>query len=93
MIRLGNFDGQGVVTGPAKLAVDKSSLQFEMTRGEDDPPAQAFQVYNAGGGGSIAYEITRQIDGDWLIVTPYDGETQQTHTVSINSSGLSAGVR
>ena len=92
VIRLGNFDGQGVVTGPAKLAVDKTSLQFEMTRGENDPPAQTFMVYNAGGGGSIAYHVTRQIDGDWLNVTPFDGETPQTHTVSIDSSGLSAGV-
>jgi hypothetical protein len=92
VIRLGNFDGQGVVTGPAKLAVDKTSLQFEMTRGENDPPDQTFMVYNAGGGGSIAYDVTRQIDGSWLNVTPFDGETAQTHTVSIDSSGLSAGV-
>jgi len=93
VIRLGNFDGQGVVTGPAKLAVDKTSLQFEMTRGESDPPAQTFMVYNDGGGGSIAYNVTRQIDdGNWLNVTPFDGATAQTHTVSIDSSGLSAGV-
>ena len=92
VIRLGNFDGQGVVTGPAKLAVDKTSLQFEMTRGESDPPAQTFMVYNAGGGGSIAYNVTRQIDGNWLNVTPFDGETAQTHTVSIDSAGLSAGT-
>ena len=92
VIRLGNFDGQGVVTGPAQLAVDKTSLQFEMTRGENDPPAQTFMVYNAGGGGSIAYNVTRQIDGNWRNVTPFDGQTAQTHTVSIDSSGLSAGV-
>ncbi|HEY53565.1 MAG TPA: VCBS repeat-containing protein [Caldilineae bacterium] len=92
VIRLGNFDGQGVVTGPAKLAVDKTSLQFQMTRGESNPPAQTFMVYNAGGGGSIAYNVTRQIDGAWLNVTPFDGETAQTHTVSIDSTGLSAGV-
>ena len=90
VIRLGNFDGQGVVTGPAKLAVNKTSLQFEMTRGENDPPDQTFLVYNAGGGGSIAYDVTK--DGAWLNVTPFDGETQTTHTVSIDSSGLSAGV-
>jgi len=92
VIRLGNFDGQGVVTGPAKLAVDESYLEFEMTRGEGDPSSQEFLVYNSGGGGSIAYHVTRQIDGDWLNVTPFDGETEQSHTVSIDSTGLSAGV-
>ncbi len=92
VIRLGNYDGAGVVTGPAELAVDKNALQFEMTRGEGDPPAQTFQVFNAGGGGSIVYNVTRQIDGNWLNVTPFDGETAQSHTVSIDSTGLSAGV-
>ncbi len=92
VIRLGNFDGGGVVTGPAKLAVDKSSMQFEMTRGEGSPPAQTFMVYNAGGGGSIAYHVTQQISGAWLSVAPFDGETTLSHTVSINSAGLSAGV-
>lgn len=91
VIRLGNYDGQGVVTGPAELAVDTNYLEFEMTRGEGDPPDQTFLAYNAGGGGSIAYNVT-QIDGDWLDVDPYDGETAQTHTVSVDSSGLSAGV-
>lgn len=91
-IKLGNFDGQGVSTEPAQLAVSATSLQFEMTRGEANPAAQTFEVTNAGGGGSIAFHVTKQIDGNWLDVTPYDGSTPGTETVSINASNLPAGT-
>ncbi|NOZ71070.1 MAG: VCBS repeat-containing protein [Chloroflexi bacterium] len=91
-IKLGNFDGEGVSTEPQKLAVSVTSLQFEMTRGEANPAPVTFQVTNAGGGGAIAYNVTRQIDGNWLDVTPYDGSTPGTETVSINASNLAAGT-
>lgn len=91
-IKLGNFDGAGVSTEPAQLAVSATSLQFEMTRGDANPPAQTFDVSNVGGGSSIAYNVTRQIDGNWLDVTPYDGNTPGTETASIDAANLSAGT-
>ncbi|RME84723.1 MAG: hypothetical protein D6775_04760 [Caldilineae bacterium] len=91
-LKLGNFDGSGITSEPQRLAVSTTSMQFTMTRGGPNPPSQTFQVTNAGGGGPIAYAVTRVIDGDWLQVTPFNGATPQTHTVSINGAGLNPGI-
>ncbi len=91
-MRLGNFDGNGINATPPRLAVDKTSLSFNMVRGQANPPNQTFQVTNAGGGGAIAYSVTKQNGSAWLQVDPFDGATPRTHTVSINGAGLAANV-
>ncbi|MCO6450347.1 MAG: hypothetical protein J5I90_06105 [Caldilineales bacterium] len=84
----GNFDGSGLQ--PAQLAVSTTSLNFSMLRGEANPPNQTFEVLNTGGGGGIQYTVT-ELEG-WMSVTPNEGSTPQTHTVSIQGQGLAPGT-
>ena len=85
----GNFDGNGLQ--PPSLAVNKTTLTFQMQRGGSNPPPQTFEVSNAGGSGSITYQINQQ-PTDWLSVNPFEGTTPGTHTVSINGAGLTPGT-
>ena len=88
VINTGNFDGSGLE--PPKLAVSTNTLSFQMLRGEANPPTQTFNVLNTGGGGGIQYTAT-ELEG-WLSVTPVDGVTPATHTVSISGQGLAPGT-
>ena len=90
--RLGNFDGGGIPAIPPELSVDKTFIQFEIERGEPNPPDSTFTVTNIGGGGSIAYSVTKSPQTEWLTVTPFDGATPGVHTVSVDAAGLPAGT-
>jgi len=84
VIQLGNYDGTGISTEPPKMVVNPTSLGFEMTRGEGAPPAQTFQVTNAGGGVLNVHVDARTVTGgDWLEVTPYDASAPATFTVRV----------
>ncbi len=92
VLRTGNFDGDGISFEPPRLAVDKTGLTFGMLRGGANPPSQTFQVTNAGGGGAIAYEVAKERGSAWLQVTPFEGTTPTTHTVTINGQNLPPGT-
>ncbi len=82
VIQLGNFDGTGISTEPPQMVVNPKSLGFEMTRGEAPPPAQTFEVSNAGGGLLNVHVDARTVNGgDWLEVTPFDATAPATFTV------------
>ena len=84
VIQLGNYDGAGISTEPPKMVVSPKSLGFEMTRGESAPPAQTFQVTNAGGGLLNVHVDARTVNGgDWLEVTPFDASAPATFTVRV----------
>jgi len=84
VIQLGNFDGAGISTEPPSMVVSPKSLGFEMTRGESAPPAQTFQVTNAGGGILNVHVDARTVNGgDWLEVTPFDATAPETFTVRL----------
>ncbi len=84
VIQLGNFDGTGISTEPPQMVVTPKSLGFEITRGDSAPPAQTFQVTNAGGGVLNVHVDARTLSGgDWLEVTPFDATAPETFTVRI----------
>ena len=84
VIQLGNFDGAGMSTEPPQMVVAPKSLGFEITRGDSAPPAQTFQVTNAGGGVLNVHVDARTLSGgDWLEVTPFDATAPETFTVRI----------
>lgn len=89
---LANFDGGGIPAIPPELSVDKTFIQFEIVRGDPNPSPSSFTVTNAGGGGSVAYNVTKSAHTDWLSVTPFNGATPGVHTVSVDASGLSSGT-
>ncbi len=91
-ITLGNFDGSGVSSEPAEMLVSPTSLYFEMTRNEANPSSQTIDVTNIGGSGNFAYDVTLEKNSSWLSVSPFDSVTPGQHTVSINGSGLGAGL-
>ncbi len=90
ILRPGNYDGSGLQ--PAQLSVDQTLLSFEMLRGGANPPSKTFAVNNTGGGGGITYDISKQSGQAWVNVTPFEGVTPGTQTVSINGSGLAPGT-
>jgi hypothetical protein len=90
IMRPGNYDGSGLQ--PAQLSVDQTLLSFEMLRAGANPPNQTFVVSNAGGGGAIAYDVSKQAGQAWVNVTPFEGTTPGTQTVSIDGAGLAPGT-
>lgn len=90
IMRPGNFDGSGLQ--PAQLSVDQTLLSFEMLRGGANPANKTFAVTNSGGGGAISYDVSKQTGQAWVDVTPFEGVTPGTQTVSINGAGLAPGT-
>lgn len=90
IMRPGNYDGSGLQ--PAQLSVDQTLLSFEMLRGGANPSNKTFAVTNTGGGGAIAYDVSKQGGQAWVSVTPFEGTTPGTQTVSINGTGLAPGT-
>jgi len=77
-----------VVSPPPSILLNPTSMSFTANIGQASPPAQTLAVLN-GGAGSFAYTISK--DATWLSATPSSGSTVGSVSVSVNSSGLSAG--
>lgn len=92
--KLGNFDGDGINLEPARLQLNKTALEFSMTRDGATPPTQTFIATNTGGGALAVHVDARTITGgDWLDVTPFDATAPATFTVGVkNTTGLAAGT-
>ena len=87
-IGAGNFDGSGLQ--PPRMAVSANLIEFEMLRGGANPAPQTFEVRNVGGSGAFLYDVAEFVD--WLSVTPIEGTTPGTHTVSVNGQNLPPGT-
>lgn len=78
-------------TQPLLLA-SPTSLAFTYTPGGTAPAAKTLQITN-GGVGTLAWFLTTIGGAVWLAPSPAGGNTNnQTVTVTVNTSGLSAGV-
>ncbi len=92
--KLGNFDGDGVNMDPPRLQINKSTIDFSMTRDGAAPPTQTFTASNTGGGALAIHVDARTLNGgDWLDVTPFDATAPATFTVGVkNTTGMAAGT-
>ncbi len=82
---------------PAQLAVESSSLTFEISTGVDSPPAQTLRISNAGGGTLDWMAQASTISGgNWLSVSPSSGSAPAgapaVVQVSANVAGLEPAV-
>lgn len=75
--------------GVAGLVLDRTVLNFEARVGGAAPAAQEISITSAG---SSAAAFTAAVSERWLSVTPAQGATPARLRVSINPSGLAAGV-
>jgi uncharacterized protein (TIGR03437 family) len=75
------------VIGP-KLTVNQSALNFSYQIGGSAPPAQSITV---GGTSGLAF-TAQSAGGSWLSVSPGSGTTGGSVSVSVSTSGLSAGT-
>jgi uncharacterized protein (TIGR03437 family) len=87
-----------VAPAPAlELALERGSLTFEAIAGEDNPPAQAVRVTNAGGGTlNWAAVASTGSGGNWLRLSPASGTASAAAPASVqisaNITGLLPGV-
>ena len=84
----GPFSAYGTAAVAPVLVVSPSSLSFNASAGGANPPSQSLGISN-GGLGTIAWSATSS--APWLSITPASGSAPTTSTVSVATSGLSAG--
>ena len=80
---------------PASLAVEPSSLSFQVLAGAAAPPAQSLRIENTGGGTLNWMAEASTVSGNWLAVSATSGSvspaTPVSLQVSVNPGGLAAG--
>lgn len=77
---------------PPEIWVSATSLTFSATEGGSNPSSQTIRIKNSG---EQTLNYTISDDANWLSVNPSSGSStgaENTHTVSVNISGLSAGT-
>lgn len=78
------------IIGPI-IESDKTSLSFEGTIGEENPPSQIFKIRNSGAG-LLIYQISA--DQSWIRISPENGDSRGEWDyidVSVDISNLSEG--
>ena len=82
------------IQGGSVLSLDQLALSFNANVGST--LAQSAQVKLTNGGGSSGYAASPQVPASWLSIKPSNGNIgaggNQTLTVTVNASGLAAGV-
>ncbi|CAI4032532.1 hypothetical protein DNFV4_02962 [Nitrospira tepida] len=81
--------GKGSNGPPQTLNVSPTALVFSATAGSGNPPSQAFSVSKSGGG---PLSWTASENAAWLSLSSSSGGNNQTVSVSVNTSGLPAGI-
>jgi len=76
-------------TPETSIALDRTQLTFGAVQGGNPTGAQTFSISNPTGG---ALSWTAKDDKDWLNFSPASGTSGSVVTVSVDASGLSAGV-
>ena len=79
------------VTAPAALAASPGALSFATQAGNPIPVPQNITVQSTGAAFGATISSTTQTGGNWLLVTPNQGTTPVTITVSANPAGLAPG--
>jgi len=80
------------VTAAPTLSASPASLSFAYTLlSGTNPPSQMTSI-TASGGAAIPITATVATGGSWLSVTPGSGTTPASLTVSVSTTGLTAGV-
>jgi len=77
---------------PPQIWVSTDQMSFSAEESGGNPSSQTFQVRNSGSG-TLNYQIAW--DESWMSVSPDSGTSggaSQTHRVTINKTGLSAGT-
>lgn len=89
--RNGNFDIYASIQkyNDPSLAIDPTSLKFEMQYG-DSPPLSQSVVINNFGYNSLNYSVYTNVS--WLTITPISGQTPDTISITINTDTLTAGT-
>ncbi len=75
-----------------EISVTPTSLTFNATEGQSNPSSQSIGIWNSGEQ-TLNYSLSD--DAGWLSVNPDNGSStggQNSHTVSVDTSGLSAGT-
>jgi len=79
------------VSTASTISVTPANLAFAYTIGAAAPQSQIIQVQSSSAVSFAAAATTNNNTGNWLQVTPANGTTPGTLTVSINPTGLAAG--
>ncbi len=79
------------VTTGNTLSVTPESLSFTQAQGAAAPPAKTLEVSTSGASLTFSATATTAV-GSWLSVTPANGTTPGTLSVSVNGSGLAQGT-
>jgi uncharacterized protein (TIGR03437 family) len=77
------------VPNPSIIGAAPASLQFSYTVGASAPTAQSISITNTGSG-TLSWNATAS--ATWLTVSPASGTAPSSLSVSISTSGLSAGT-
>ena len=72
------------------LSVSPATLTFDATVGQGNPPSQTFGITDVAGSGTMSWTVSD--NASWLSVLPASGTDNGTVTVSIDTTGLTAGV-
>jgi uncharacterized protein (TIGR03437 family) len=73
------------------LALSQTSLRFQVALGASAPPSQSIVVLNQGTGALNWSASASTLSGNWLSVTPAEGTSGNSATVSIDPTNLQRG--
>ena len=80
---------------PASLAVEPSSLSFQVLAGASAPPAQSLRIENTGSGTIGWMAKAEPASGNWLAISATSGNvsagTPVSLQINVNPAGLAAG--
>ena len=82
------------IAGPATLVADAASLSFAATEGGAAPPPQSINLANLAAATSYAWSAQTATGGGgpWLSIDKTSGDADATLSVSVDPTGLKAGV-
>ena len=74
------------------VSASPSSLSFSVNAGAAAPPSQSVVIVSVGSTLTFTAAASTTAGGNWLSVTPASGNVNNTLTISVNPSGLTAGA-
>jgi uncharacterized protein (TIGR03437 family) len=82
------------ITASAAIGVSQSNMSFAGSVGGNAPAAQPLQIFGPLSFPSLTVQLstTTTTGGNWLSVSPLSGTTPFTPSVSVNTSGMAAGI-
>jgi uncharacterized protein (TIGR03437 family) len=80
------------ITPGASLSASPTTLSFSYTTGAATPASQSVSVTSLGAASSFTAAASTNSGSNWLSVSPTSGTTPATLSVSINPTGVPAGI-